>query len=140
MQPAAQWGGDGVEDVDEPGKEDGHRRHSSDPAGATVGLAEIGGVWPRVALGIGGHHDRVNNVHRSSDAGHPLEQAGGPELACGQKQSNVEVGTGLELDPADPLDMEEDRREPELPRVVLDDFGGCSPAGVEANTGGCDAV
>ena len=51
MQPAAERRGDGVEQVDDPGEEDGRRSPSPHPAGPPMGLAEVGSGRPRLPIG-----------------------------------------------------------------------------------------
>ena len=64
-------------------------------------------------------------------AEHPLEDARGPEIGFGQQEADVEIGAGLQLDPAESLPVEEDRWQAQPPRMLLDDFGGGPDVGVE---------
>ena len=64
VETAAQGRGDRVEEVDDPGDEDGGAAPPADPAGAAVGLAEVGGGRPRGADRIGGDQRRVERAHR----------------------------------------------------------------------------
>ena len=131
VEPATEGGSDGVEDVDQPGEQDGDRGDAPHPAGPAMGLSEIGGGRPGVSLRIGRHHRRMKGADGMIGAEQPLEEAGGPKVGLGQQQADVEVGTGLELDPAQSLAVEEDRGQAQPPGVLLDDLGGGSHVGVE---------
>ena len=58
---------------------------------------------------------------------------GEAQLVAGQQHPDVELGPGLELDPADPLVVEEDRGQAEPPPVLLHHLGGGPHVGVEAD-------
>ena len=64
----------------------------------------------------------------------PLQGAGRAQLVAAQQQADVQFGAGLELDPADPLVVEEDRGEPQAAAVLLHHLAGGPHVGVEAQT------
>src|SRR5271163_4660044 len=62
-----------------------------------------------------------------------LEDAGRAEIVTSQEQANVQVSSGFEFDPADPLMMGEDGREPKSTPVLLDHLGRGPHVGVETH-------
>ena len=130
VEAAPQGWGDGVEQVDDPGDEDGRRGPPPDPAGPAADRAEVGGRGPRRA-----RRDRrpppsgwvsctlpVPRVTRRSSSVAP------GELGPGEQQADVELGAGLELDPADLLAGQEDRGQAQPAAVLLDHLAGARPA------------
>ena len=99
--------------------------------------------WDWRRSGAGGHDspfgyeattDRMHGAHHVPDRYQPLEQAVGGNVALGVQQPHVEIGTRLELHPAQTLTVDEDGRQSQAPRLLLDHFGGGPHVGVEADT------
>ena len=124
VQPAPQRWGDGVEQVDDAGEEDGGRGPAPHPPGPPVGLVEVGGGRPRLAHRVGGDQRRVEAAASLAPGDHPLEDARRAELVAGQQHAHVELGPGLELDPADPLVVDEDRGQAQPAPAFLHHLGG----------------
>ena len=115
-----------------PGGQDGAGAPAADPAGAAVGQAEVGGGRPRVADRVGGDERRVEGAPDAAPGDEALEPAGRAELVVGQEQADVELGPGLDLDPADPLAVQEDGRQSEPAPVLGHHLGRGAHVGVEA--------
>ena len=79
---------------------------------------------PRLADRVGGDQRRVEGAAAPAAGDEPLEPAGGGELVVGQEQADVELGTGLDLDPAHPLAVQEDRRQSQPAPVLGHHLGG----------------
>ena len=82
VQPAAQWRGERVEQVDDPRHQDGRRGPATYPPGPAVGLVEVGGRWPRLAHRVGSHQRRVQAPDTASPGHHPLERARRAEIVA----------------------------------------------------------
>ena len=133
MQASPQRWGDGVEQVDDAGEEDGGGGPPPDPPRPAVGQAEIGRRGPRRAHGERRHHGRVEAPRPPFPGDDPFERAGRPQFVPAQQHPGVQLGTGLQLDPAHPLVVQEDRREPQAPTVLLHHLAGGPHVGVEAD-------
>ncbi len=131
VEASAERQGDGVQDVDDPGDEDGGGPPPADPPGAAVGLAQVGGGRPRGAHGIGGGQGGVERPADPAPCDDALEAARGRQLVVGQQQADVQLGAGLHLDPAHPLAVQEDRGQAESPPVLGDHLGRGPHVGVE---------
>ncbi len=123
--------GEGVEQVDDPGDQDGGRGPATHPPGPAVGLVEVGSRRPRLAHRVGSHQRGVQAPGTAPPGHHPLEGAGRPEIVAAQQHPDVQLGSGLELDPAHPLVVDEDRGESQPSPVLLDHLGGGPHVGVE---------
>ncbi len=134
MEAPVQGRGDGVQEVDDPGDEDGGGGPAADPAGPAVGLAEVGRRRPRVAHRVGGDQRRVEGPADPAAGDDPLEPARRGELVVGEQHAHVQLGPRLDLDPADPLAVEEDGGQAEPAPVLGHHFGGGAHVGVEAGT------
>ena len=132
VQPAPQWRGDGVEQVDDAGEEDGGRGPPPHPPGPPVGLAEVGGRRPRLAHRIGGHQrrdagcarSRLRVTRRSRTLGDGSSLRASSIRTC----SSAPVSSSTQLTR---LMVEEDRGQAEPSAVLLHHLGGGPDVGVE---------
>ncbi len=134
VQPPPQRRGDGIDQVDDPGQQDGGGRQPAHPPGPAMGLAQVGRRGPRVALGIRGHERRMERPGVPPPGDHPLEEAGRGEVGVTQQHPDVQFGSGLQLDPAHPPAVQEDRGKPQPAAVLLHHLSRGPDVGVEAHT------
>ncbi len=89
-------------------------------------------MGPRGHLGGVDVGSRLVPLHHPFGADQPFEGRRGREVGVAQEQPHVEVGTGLELDPARLAVVHEDGGQPTAPGVFADKLGGGPRDGIEA--------
>ena len=91
---------------------------------APLGHPAASSAWTSAALerplidDVGGHQ--------------PLAHGGHGQVGLGEEQADVQVGTGLDLERRLLAVVQERRRQPEAPAVLVHDLGGGARAGEEA--------
>ena len=124
--------------VEQPGQEDGPGSQPPHPAHPDPAGGHSGRRGPRGAPGPRGHHGRVQvgrrlvALHHLVPGGDALERGRVGEVGVGQQEADVEIGPGLQLDPARLAVVEEHRGQPEPSRVLAHQLGGAPGAGEEA--------
>ena len=121
------------EQVEQPGQEDGRGGQPPDPPHPHPVGGHRGRGRPRGAPGPRGHHGRVEvgrrlvALHHVVAGGDPLERRRAGQVGVGQQEPDVQVGAGLELDPARLAVVEEDRREAQAARGARGPARWCPP-------------
>ena len=138
VQVAGRRPADGDEQVEEAGEEDGGGGEPPDASDADAVGRDVWRGRPRRAtrprrdegrMQVSGGLAALDDVVAGGD---PFERRRRRQVDVGEQQPDVQVGTGLELDPARLAVVEEDGRQADAAAVLADQLGRAAGAGEEA--------